>query len=249
VRLAFAVAAHLEPEILVIDEVLAVGDAQFQKRCLGKMQDVAYKEGRTILFVSHNMTAVRNLCGRSILMSGGRIAANGPTETTIAIYSQYWTGDAGLTWSRPGTMGIAQMGFERIDAQVEGKQPALRLLCDINLRCVINAPAVMVAVDIRDPACAPLMQAMPSSVPFIPGAVGVRQVSLEIDLPPLVPGCYSADFWIGTHFLSTMDHVTGAITFEIGESPCENRNSPHTPEHGYIVPESRCRVAVGSRVC
>ena len=72
VRLAFAVAAHLEPEILIVDEVLAVGDAAFQKKCLGKMGDVA-KEGRTVLFVSHNMGTIRNLCSRAILLMNGRI--------------------------------------------------------------------------------------------------------------------------------------------------------------------------------
>jgi lipopolysaccharide transport system ATP-binding protein len=77
VRLAFAVAAHLEPEILLVDEVLAVGDAAFQKKCLGKMGDVA-KEGRTVLFVSHNMVAVRSLCGDAILLGGGQITARGP---------------------------------------------------------------------------------------------------------------------------------------------------------------------------
>ena len=74
VRLAFAVAAHLEPEILVVDEVLAVGDADFQKKCLGKMQDVASKQGRTVLFVSHNMHAVENLCQRVLLLDKGGIA-------------------------------------------------------------------------------------------------------------------------------------------------------------------------------
>jgi lipopolysaccharide transport system ATP-binding protein len=69
VRLAFAVAAHLEPEILVVDEVLAVGDAEFQKKCLGKMQDVSNKEGRTVLFVSHNMGAVNTLCNRALLLA------------------------------------------------------------------------------------------------------------------------------------------------------------------------------------
>ena len=75
VRLAFAVAAHLEPEILVVDEVLAVGDADFQKKCLGKMGDVSKKEGRTVLFVSHNMAAVRQLCTRGILLKNGAIAS------------------------------------------------------------------------------------------------------------------------------------------------------------------------------
>jgi lipopolysaccharide transport system ATP-binding protein len=85
VRLAFAVAAHLEPEILLIDEVLAVGDSEFQKKCLGKMGTVA-KEGRTVLFVSHNMAAVSNICPRSLLLSHGSIIQNGPTEEVIIQY-------------------------------------------------------------------------------------------------------------------------------------------------------------------
>jgi len=90
VRLAFAVAAHLEPEILVVDEVLAVGDAGFQKKCLGKMGDVA-KEGRTVLFVSHNMVAVRKLCPSAILLERGCITAEGPTDRVVA---RYLTSDA-----------------------------------------------------------------------------------------------------------------------------------------------------------
>src|SRR5262249_50707048 len=79
VRLAFAVAAHLEPEILIVDEVLAVGDAQFQKKCLGKMGDVV-KDGRTVLFVSHNMDAVMGLCNQVLLVKGGRISERLPTN-------------------------------------------------------------------------------------------------------------------------------------------------------------------------
>jgi len=85
VRLAFAVAAHLEPEILLIDEVLAVGDVSFQRRCLGKMGEVA-KEGRTVLFVSHNMTAVANLCPKSILLEEGEVVAHGPSWEVIEKY-------------------------------------------------------------------------------------------------------------------------------------------------------------------
>ncbi len=87
VRLAFAVAAHLEPEILVVDEVLAVGDAAFQKKCLGKMGDVA-KEGRTVLFVSHNMGAVRNLCPKSAVLRNGQILSMGDSAEQIQIYMQ-----------------------------------------------------------------------------------------------------------------------------------------------------------------
>src|SRR5438045_4460620 len=73
VRLAFAVAAHLEPEILIVDEVLSVGDAEFQKKCLGKMDEVSRREGRTVLFVSHNLQAVRRLCSSTILLTAGRV--------------------------------------------------------------------------------------------------------------------------------------------------------------------------------
>ena len=85
VRLAFAVAAHLEPEILIVDEVLAVGDAEFQKKCLGKMQSVS-NQGRTVLFVSHNMSAIQSLCPRSILLKSGELVKDGPTEQIIQHY-------------------------------------------------------------------------------------------------------------------------------------------------------------------
>jgi len=86
VRLAFAVAAHLESEILVVDEVLAVGDAEFQKKCLGKMDDVAQKEGRTVLFVSHNMQAMSSLCNKGILLNKGNIQDQGAISTCIENY-------------------------------------------------------------------------------------------------------------------------------------------------------------------
>jgi len=85
VRLGFSVAAHLEPEILVIDEVLAVGDNEFQQKCLGKMRDVA-TEGRTVLFVSHNMTAVKNLCNTCILLRNGQLFKIGSTEHIVDLY-------------------------------------------------------------------------------------------------------------------------------------------------------------------
>ncbi|NWJ51549.1 MAG: ABC transporter ATP-binding protein [Bacteroidetes bacterium] len=86
VRLAFAVAAHLEPEILVVDEVLAVGDAEFQKKALGKMQDVSLKDGRTVLFVSHNMGAIKNLCNKTMLLHQGNIIGLGNTQEIVNDY-------------------------------------------------------------------------------------------------------------------------------------------------------------------
>jgi lipopolysaccharide transport system ATP-binding protein len=116
VRLAFAVAAHLEPEILIIDEVLAVGDAEFQKKCMGKMKDVA-GEGRTVLFVSHTMGAISSLCSRCILMSRGEVIANGTPSDVI---STYYRGDKDSPSSADFTQGrkISGEGATLLSAQI-----------------------------------------------------------------------------------------------------------------------------------
>ena len=101
VRLAFAVAAHLEPEILLIDEVLAVGDATFQKKCLNKMQDVS-QEGRTVLFVSHNMSAITRLCERAILLDKGHVIEDGPAQKVVSVYLTSGSGSSAMReWHDP----------------------------------------------------------------------------------------------------------------------------------------------------
>ncbi|WP_347068310.1 ABC transporter ATP-binding protein [Flavobacterium sp. WV_118_3] len=105
VRLAFAVAAHLEPEILVVDEVLAVGDAEFQKKAIGKMQDIAKGEGRTVLFVSHNMAAVKSLCTKGIVMEHGRVVFEGNVDDCIDEYLRESQQSATREWENdhPGS--------------------------------------------------------------------------------------------------------------------------------------------------
>jgi len=120
VRLAFSVAAHLEPEILLVDEVLAVGDAAFQKKCLGKMGDVA-SEGRTVLFVSHNMAAVAGLCQRALLLENGRKNVDGPVSNVIARYGdlldQARTGDLTSVNDRGGTGAVKTTSIWWVDSQ------------------------------------------------------------------------------------------------------------------------------------
>ena len=99
VRLAFAVAAHLEPEILVVDEVLAVGDAEFQKKCLGKIGDVACHEGRTVLFVSHNMQALMSLCSRALVLDKGKVAVDGVASSAVSAYLERTNWVEQTTWS------------------------------------------------------------------------------------------------------------------------------------------------------
>lgn len=119
VRLGFAVAAHLDPEILVVDEVLAVGDAEFQKKAIGKMQDVSKGEGRTVLFVSHNMTSIKALCKRGVILKNGLLVDDGPIDTIV---THYLRGDSEVDnykiWDNPEVKGG---GFELLEIGVRRK--------------------------------------------------------------------------------------------------------------------------------
>jgi lipopolysaccharide transport system ATP-binding protein len=235
VRLAFAVAAHLEPEILVIDEILAVGDAGFQKKCLGKMDEVSRREGRTVLFVSHNMTAVKSLCTKALLLNGGRVLAYGPTDNVIDSYTNK-TLPTYQEWTRPDEWNINDVTFEAVSCSVV--KQATTLKCAVDIRVRRNRAPTMLAVDIEDAASVALMQALPSLSPFVPAERGRYRVNLEISLPPLIPGTYWLTFWLGPHNTETYDLVRGAVSFDIVESPTPGRTFPHTTNHGYIVPRS-----------
>lgn len=119
VRLGFAVAAHLDPEILVVDEVLAVGDAEFQKKAIGKMQDVSKGEGRTVLFVSHNMTSIKALCKRGVILKNGMLIDDGPVDTVV---THYLKGDSDIEnykiWDVPE---VKRQGFELMEIGIRKK--------------------------------------------------------------------------------------------------------------------------------
>jgi lipopolysaccharide transport system ATP-binding protein len=124
VRLAFAVAAHLKPEILIVDEVLAVGDAQFQKKCIGKMGSIA-KEGRTVLFVSHNMGAVKTLCDRAIYLLDGEIAYSGPTaEVTLRYETSREGGVSEMHWPEAEAPGSDKVRLLSVRLLKETSEPA-----------------------------------------------------------------------------------------------------------------------------
>lgn len=136
VRLGFAVAAHLEPEILVIDEVLAVGDAEFQKKCLGKIQGMASGQGRTVLFVSHDMQAVAQLCPNALLLQQGQIVARGPAKTVIDHYLK--TSD-----ENPGQLRLKSYTIPHFDINGQQTTQHIHLYCRerIELTLVIENPA------------------------------------------------------------------------------------------------------------
>lgn len=119
VRLGFAVAAHLDPEILVVDEVLAVGDADFQKKAIGKMQDVSKGEGRTVLFVSHNMTSIKALCKRGIILQNGMLVDDGPVDSVVTHYLRGGNDvDNYKSWEIPV---VKNKGFELLEIGVRKK--------------------------------------------------------------------------------------------------------------------------------
>jgi lipopolysaccharide transport system ATP-binding protein len=240
VRLAFAVAAHLEPEILVVDEVLAVGDAEFQKKCLGKMNEVSRKEGRTVLFVSHNHAAIRSLCTHGIVLRDGIALPKYDVVTALEHYVSERQASQGCSWSRPANFPKTPVHFSSIEVSLERKQPNLILNCRAVVKSEPSAPSVSIAVLIANRTSAKIMQVVPKSEPFIGGSPGDYRVELNIALPPLVPGFYNLDFWIGLHGIETFDSIPDAVTVEIVEGPDPTRT--YRLEHGSIAPTSSAKV-------
>jgi lipopolysaccharide transport system ATP-binding protein len=220
-RLAFAVAAHLEPEILLIDEVLAVGDATFQKKCTGKMGDVA-REGRTVLFVSHNMAAVRQLCPVSILLSGGSIQAFGPTDDVIRTYlansSTHSSADLSQIRDR---RGLGEIRFRSIRLEDEEGRETPVLVCGRSARVcftfdgqrsISNIRISMALLDTFDNRIMHLDSRLSGNdMPFLP--VGAELVC-EIPRVHLAPGQYRVELWLQSS-LVVQDHITHAAAVEI----------------------------------
>jgi lipopolysaccharide transport system ATP-binding protein len=243
VRLAFAVAAHLEPEILIVDEVLAVGDAQFQKKCLGKMGEVA-SQGRTVLFVSHNMAAIRTLCSTAMLLDQGAVAFFGSTLDCLTVYESENTENRGSIWERPVTVSSENTSLiiTRVISSLLGLQPHLELVLEIQLRSLKNHKSAFLAIDISDSAGSTIMQAIPSSDNFIHYQMIQHFVKVNIQLPPLIPMRYLVSIWVGSHNTETIDFIKEVTMFEIDDSPVQERSFPHSLDHGYICPISTVSV-------
>lgn len=155
VRLAFAVAAFLEPEILIVDEVLAVGDAEFQKKCLGRMKDVSVNDGRTVLFVSHNMTAIQSLCNKSILLEHGKLKMSGPTNSVIDFYlNNYSTSVTTRTWELDKAPGDSSARVTKIQVLNRDLQPTSTSLLEDEIcieftyQCLVEGTKLNISIDI-----------------------------------------------------------------------------------------------------
>jgi lipopolysaccharide transport system ATP-binding protein len=233
VRLAFSVAAHLEPEILLVDEVLAVGDASFQRKCLGKMGDVA-SEGRTVLFVSHNQKAISDLCDRAIRLGNGRLADQGPSAEVVRRYLEEELGYRGRAAgqvmleadpSRP--MRLRSISVLDHDGQVAGKVEMgqtfrIRVSYDVNqpitsshVICFVRTTDGVDVLGSGDADCEP-------------SRLGERLVghyTAEFEMPSFVlgEGRYSVTASLGVPFRSVFDCHESIIQFEVVDNSSVRR--------------------------
>ena len=225
VRLAFAVAAHLEPEILIVDEVLAVGDAQFQQKCIGKMNEVAQRLGRTVLFVSHQMSAVRKLCNVGVLLTHG--TTNGPAgvEETIQAYLGSITASErflDLTQIKHNTYGLGTARLTSLsvdaDSHLAYGQP---LKLHLELECDANIYGAYVGVGF-DTAEGHRVMSLDSDVAgkLIDFAKGKHAVTFTLPYNPLSPGLYnigcaifSGGAMVDACHAGTWEIITGEIDY------------------------------------
>ena len=204
VRLAFAVAAHLEPEILVVDEVLAVGDSQFQKKCLGKMHDVAANEGRTVLFVSHNMDAVNELCSRALLLESGKDKMDGPARDVVAAYLAKGGTEADVDLSKlqhHGPQRFARLTRLRLFDQHGGPATAFKMnepfVAHIELLCKARMTNVEIGLKISSRYGASIHHlASPWEGLSVDLEPGVHTYEVKIPRLLLFPGTYLIGLWV-----------------------------------------------------
>ncbi len=238
-RLAFAIAAHLEPEVLVFDEVLAVGDAAFQKKCLGKMDDVA-RSGRTILFVSHNMTAIENLCRRVYVFDGGRITYEGEPAAAIQHYLTSTTdrSESGVVElvNVPGRSRESRPVFQRVELpqRIEvGQDVVLHMTLDTIADASFN-----IAVHSDNGQCVCKFKSELMTEPF--QIEGPRTIELHWPNCPLAPGSYYVNLMVKSN-LAIVDRIEEATRFTVAESDVY-RTGQFDTNPGLIIPYGTWRV-------
>ena len=252
VRLAFAVAAHLEPEILIVDEVLAVGDAEFQKRCLGKMKEISEAGARTVLFVSHNMAAVSALCTRALLLSHGSLKADGSPASVIQDYLIPATvdveGGADLRAAEGRPRGVTPVFTSLRVLGPSGKQAAALLPGDpvsielsLSLARPLRAPRIGVGVNNArgDRIFALATYLSPQPVARLSGDASIEA---SFRLPPLYPGRYSLDISLSAEEGPFIDQVEGAAAFEVVQDGYLGSSHPYFPEMGMVLVPSTWKV-------
>lgn len=221
VRLAFAVAAHLEPEILVVDEVLSVGDAEFQKKCLGKMDDISRKEGRTVLYVTHNMEAILKFCSRSILLKSGRVVASGEVRKVVTGYLETKLSESVVdlrvkprNWQLPRRTQLIQIrasGDQKTWSVPFGQQ----LVFDVSIDSQLQASDIELGIALFTVTGLEFASwtntCSGTKLPIYPGENVFRLEYMDLDL---LPGQYFLGIGLRTD-RGFEDYVSEAVSFEI----------------------------------
>ena len=226
VRLAFAVAAHLEPEILVVDEVLAVGDTEFQKKCLGKMDEVSRNQGRTVLFVSHNMEAVLKLCSRAVLIESGRVRTIGHVKNVVPTYlnSQSASPRSVDLSTKPRTLDFTQKArLIKVTPSDATSGWSLPFGKPLSLDLSIDVQPSMTRIDVIIGIFSPRGFEVASwtnkcSNEELAVRPGINTFRIEYQHPRLLPGQY----FLGMGIIGDRgyeDAVNEAVQFEITPSP------------------------------
>ena len=234
-RLAFAVAAHLEPEILIVDEVLAVGDTRFQKKCLGKMGQVAHN-GRTVLYVSHDTATIRTLCDRAVLLEGGSIRMHGPADRVVAEY--LGEGEADTTFVRAAE--------ETLPVQIESADVAVRHGSqgpEMEVLTIVRSDqTAMVSIDIL------MLDGVGTPIGFAPVGsfnqsqevrleVGVNRILSRHSLRDLANGTYLLTIGVANTMVCYHDRVEQCLRFEFQWPPPSNcfRRLQQSRGYGHFV--------------
>ena len=255
VRLAFAVAAHLEPEILIVDEVLAVGDAEFQKKCLGKMQDVS-RGGRTVIFVSHDMGNVSRLCEHGVLLNEGRLEFQGAMIAVVARYQKGGieeNGFADLT-NRGDRSGSGDAQFQSVELlKVSVRCSTFAFGGSMTIRTVIKVRNHIgnghVAVAIVSSDGIPIHTLENSNERMIwPTENG--EYLFEITLPKiqLFPGGYVVDLWIGNSQRHRVDYLKSVIGFQVVQTAESDLGLPLQRCDGLVFAQSEWTYKFGKDV-
>jgi lipopolysaccharide transport system ATP-binding protein len=250
-RLAFAVAAHLEPEILVVDEVLAVGDAAFQQKCLGKMGDVA-REGRTVLFISHNMAAIKSLCSRAILLKAGHVARDGSVDDVVETYLTEGTrglqngiipDDAprmGTGEARIRSLQLTDLSGREVSTTYLGQ--AFRVELSLQAQHDIEDSVVEVSIAALDGTHIVHANTAEAGGPPLHFAKGFHSLAVEMKIV-LLPRRYS--LVVGIHRIdgTTLDFVERALDFTVLNVAVNGGDHyPWSPVRGYVRPLTSWRI-------
>lgn len=249
VRLGFAIAAHLDPEILVVDEVLAVGDAEFQKKAIGKMQDVANGQGRTVLFVSHNMSAVRKLCKKGIVLKNGMVNFRGTADEAVDEYMKAYADDYDgmpldkVPRAEPTNGTLKFVGCEFTDMNNRQITPRTGKPLRIRLRVKVRdgESKVFISVNIRNMLGDPMID-FPSRFTMNDFSLSKGEHYLNLDIPklPLTQGEYRLALWCETynplHKTPLADYVENVVKLKVEEDDFYS-NGYHISAHllGKIV--------------